>query len=113
MQQVFELGVDGSPVATAERIVAMSANFFSSYPNLPTDMDYQTHVESFVELISGCIDQGFSDARESLDGLQVLQGDIAENIDTTYDLVQEKLAALTETLLNSGNKSEDSSEPQT
>lgn len=113
IQQAYDSGVDVSPVATAERIVSLSANFFSSYQNQHTEMDYQTQVQSFVELISGGIDQGFSEAREILDGLQVLQGDIAANIDTTYDLVQEKLAALTETLLNSGNKSEDSSEPQT
>ncbi|SEQ38980.1 hypothetical protein SAMN03080615_01333 [Amphritea atlantica] len=100
IQQAYDSGVDVSPAATAERIVALSANFFSSYQDQHPEMDYQTQVKSFVKLISGGIDQGFADAREILDGLQVLQGDIAANIDTTYDLVQEKLSTLMDTLLN-------------
>ncbi|MBT3719368.1 MAG: DUF5610 domain-containing protein, partial [Gammaproteobacteria bacterium] len=44
-------------------------------------------------IIGGGIDQGFAEAREILDGLSVLEGDIATNIDATYDLVQEGLQA--------------------
>ncbi len=100
IQKAYDSGLDISPGATAERIVSLSANFFSSYQNQHPEMDYQTQVESFVEVISGGIDQGFAEARNILDGLDVLEGDIATNIDTTYTKVQEKLVTLMDTLMN-------------
>ncbi len=42
-------------------------------------------------MIRGGIEKGFAEAREILGGLNVLDGDIASNIDKTYDLVQKKL----------------------
>lgn len=100
IQKAYDSGLDVTPEATAERIVSLSANFFSSYQNQHPEMDYQTQVESFVGIISGGIDQGFAEARDILDGLNVLEGDIAANIDTTYTMVQEKLVTLMDTLLN-------------
>jgi len=45
-------------------------------------------------VISGGIDKGFKDARDILEGLNVLkEGNIAGNIDATYDLVQKGLQA--------------------
>lgn len=99
IQKAYDTKLDVSPEATAERIVSLSANFFSGYQSIHSEMDYETQVRSFVDVISGGIDQGFSEARDILDGMQVLEGDIATNIDTTYDLVQEKLALLVERLL--------------
>ena len=46
-----------------------------------------------VAVIGGGIEQGFAEAREILDGLGVLQGDIANNIEQTYQRVQEGLQA--------------------
>ena len=100
IQQAYDSGLDVSPEATAERIVSMTTGFFSSYQEQHPEMDFETQVKSFTDLISGGIDQGFAEAREILDGLQVLEGDIAANIDTTYDLVQEKLTAFMDALLN-------------
>ena len=45
-----------------------------------------------MNVIGDAIDKGFSEAREILDSLNVLQGEVKENIDTTYDLIQEKLS---------------------
>jgi hypothetical protein len=42
-----------------------------------------------VETLQKGVDQGFKEARELLDGLKVLNGDIASNIDKTYDLVRQ------------------------
>ena len=53
-------------------------------------------LNQFVDVISSGINQGFAEAREILVGLQVLEGDIASNIDLTYDLVGEKLDAFME-----------------
>ncbi|MDX2424382.1 MAG: DUF5610 domain-containing protein [Amphritea sp.] len=99
IQTAYDSGLDVSPEATADRIVSLSAGFFSSYQAQHPEMDYQNQVTSFVDVISGGIDQGFTEARDILDGLKVLDGDIATNIDKTYDLVQEKLSTLTDTLL--------------
>jgi len=102
IDEAYSSGLDISPDATAERIVSLSTAFFSSYQEQHPEMDPETQLNSFVDLISSGIEKGFSEAREILDGLQVLEGDIAANIDTTYDLVQNKLAAFLDTMLPNG-----------
>lgn len=47
--------------------------------------------KKFSKIIGGGIDKGFVEARKILDGLQVLENDIASNINLTYDLVQDGL----------------------
>lgn len=86
-------GLDVSPQATADRIVSLSTGLFQLYQESNPDKDLATALKDFSELISGAIDKGFAEARKILDGLGVLQGDIASNIDQTYDLVQAGLQA--------------------
>lgn len=85
--------LDVSPQATADRIVALSTGLFQLYQDSNPDKDLATALKDFSELIGGAIDKGFEEARKILDGLGVLQGDIASNIDQTYDLVQAGLQA--------------------
>jgi len=96
IQNTYDSGLDVSPEATAERIVSLSTAFFSSYQEQHPELSQEEAVTNFTALISGGIDTGFSEAREILGGLNVLEGDIATNIDLTYDLVQEKLNAFLE-----------------
>ena len=98
IQAAVDNGLDVSPEATAERIVSLSTAFLPAYLDANPDLDFETAVNQFVDVISGGIDQGFAEAREILDGLKVLNGDIASNIDATYELVQDKLAAFVENL---------------
>ena len=112
IQAAADSGLDVSPEATAERIVSLSTAFFPAYLDANPELDFDTALNQFVDVISGGIDQGFSEAREILDGLQVLEGDIASNIDTTYDLVQDKLAAFVENLSKGESPSEQSAEQQ-
>ncbi|WP_417222380.1 DUF5610 domain-containing protein [Amphritea sp.] len=112
IQQAYDSGLDVTPEATAERIVSLSAAFFSSYQEQHPEMDSQTQAQSFVDIISGGINQGFAEARDILEGLQVLDGDIAANIDKTYELVQDKLSALTDTLLKQTQTLADSTDEQ-
>jgi len=93
IQNTYDSGLDISPEATAERIVSLSTAFFSSYQEQHPELSQQEAVTKFTALISGGIDTGFSEARDILGGLNVLEGDIATNIDSTYELVQEKLEA--------------------
>lgn len=88
IQAGYESGMDFSPQATADRIVSMSTAFFGKYAENHPDKDLETALNDFVKLIGGGIDKGFAEARDILGGLKVLEGDIAANIDKTYELVQ-------------------------
>ena len=96
LERSYAGGLDISPEATAERIVSQTTALFDSFQEQHPELDQPSAAQRFVDLIAGGIDQGFAEAREILDGLQVLNGDIAANIDTTYALVQDGLASFLE-----------------
>lgn len=96
LERGVEEGLDVSPEATAKRILSLTTGMFSRYQDSNPELDFSAQVERFVEIISGGIEQGFNEARTILDGLQVLEGDIATNIDATYALVQQGLQDFTE-----------------
>jgi len=92
IEQSTEQQIDVSPEATAERIVAFSTQFFPQYLEQHPEGDEQEALTKFIEVIASGIDLGFSDARNVLSGLNVLEGEIATNIDKTYELVQQGLS---------------------
>ena len=96
IQATSESGMDFSSQATADRIVSMSTAFFGRYAENHPEKDLETALNDFIKLIGGGIDKGFAEARHILDGLKVLEGDIASNIDKTYELVQAGLKAFVE-----------------
>ena len=96
IQSVSLQGMDVSPEATAERIVLSSTGFFDAYYANHQDLSPEEARSAFAEIIKGGIDRGFREAREILGQLQVLEGNIAANIDQTYDLVQQGLKAFVE-----------------
>jgi hypothetical protein len=96
IQNAYDSGLDVSPEATAERIVSLSTAFFGSYQKQHPELSQEDALTKFTDLISGGINTGFGEARDILSALQVLEGDIASNIDLTYDLVQEKLSSFIE-----------------
>lgn len=83
---------DNTPEATAGRIVSFISQAYELYRGQNKDQDEATTVDKFMSIIQGGVDQGFKEARGILSGLKVLNGDIASNIDKTYDLVQKGLA---------------------
>jgi len=91
VEDAYESGIDFSPEATAERIVAFSTQFFGAYQEQHPEMSEEESLTAFVDVIKGGIEQGFGEATEILEGLKVLEGDIANNIDKTYELVQQGL----------------------
>ncbi|WP_144212854.1 DUF5610 domain-containing protein [Shewanella donghaensis] len=93
IQKMVETDIDNSPEATAERIVSFATNFFSVHQQQNSDMDFEQQLDTFMEKISGAIDQGFKEATDILSGLKVLEGEIAEEVDNTYSLIQEGLEA--------------------
>lgn len=88
IQAAADSGMDFSPQATADRIVSASTAFFGQYAKNHPEKDQQTALNDFIKLIGGGVDKGFAEARQILGGLKVLQGDIASNIDKTYQLIQ-------------------------
>jgi len=86
-----ESGLDVSPEATAERIVSLSTAFLPTFQESNPNESEAEALAHFVDVVRGGIEQGFAEASVILQGLGVLEGSIASNIDFTYDLVQEKL----------------------
>ncbi len=85
-------GHDNTPEGTAGRIVTLSTAFFDAYKAQHPDEDPDTALKSFMDTIRSGMEKGFQEGREILNGLKVLQGDIASNIDKTYELVMQGYA---------------------
>ncbi len=92
LQNAYDSGVDTSPEATADRIVGFATQFFTLHQEQNSNMDFDEQLNSFMDIIGGAIDQGFSEAKDILTSLQVLEGDIESGVEQTYSLVQEGLA---------------------
>ena len=105
IQNASASGVDTSPQATADRIVSLSTAFFAKYQEKHPEKDLETALKDFTKTISDGIDKGFAEARNILDGLNVLQGDIASNIYKTYDLVQSGLKSFVDNYPRPDNQS--------
>lgn len=108
IEDAYSSGLDVSPEATAERIVSQSTSFFEAFKSQERNqgLSEQELADTFIEVIGGGIEQGFSEARDILDGLGVLEGDIASNIDKTYDLVQQGLLDFRAGLLSAGSSAD-------
>lgn len=106
IQNAYDNNVDTSPEATADRIVSFATQFFSIHQQQNSSMDFNEQLDSFMSIIGGAIDQGFTEAKDILDGLNVLKGDIASGVDKTYSLVQEGLQAFRDSF----NPKEDNAE---
>ena len=100
IQKGVDSGLDVSPEATAERIASLSTSFYTAFKEQHAGEDEATVLSNFIETISSGIEKGFAEARDILEGLEVLEGDIASDIDQTFDLVQEKLAAFEAMILD-------------
>lgn len=92
IEAAYDADLDVNPEATAERIISLSTAFFGAYQEQHSELSEGDALTAFVDVISGGIDQGFAEAREILSGLNVLEGDVATNIDQTYELVQARLS---------------------
>lgn len=82
---------DNSPEGTAGRIVSMATAFYDAFAAKHPNDDESETAASFIDTIRSGVEQGFKDARGILESLSVLQGDVAGNVDKTYDLVMKGL----------------------
>lgn len=82
---------DNSPEATADRILAFATGFFDAYAAQRPGDDAEQVARDFVDLIRGGFEKGFNEARDILQGLNVLGGEIESGIMKTFDLVHKGL----------------------
>jgi len=80
-----------NPKATAQRILTLATAYLPAYLRQSPDADDASMRAGFADMIGEGIEQGFAEAREILQGLGVVRGDIAADIDTTLDLVRQGL----------------------
>jgi hypothetical protein len=99
-EKIKNSGIDTSPQATADRIVGFATAYYQKYAEQYPDLPEEERMDKFLALVGGGVDKGFEDARGILDGLGVLEGKIAEDIDSTYSLIQEGFAKFREMMLN-------------
>ena len=99
-QKIKQSEVDTSPEATADRIVSFATAFYQKYKEQTPDMTEEERLDKFLSIIGGGVDTGFKDARDILDGLGVLSGKVADDIDKTYSLIQDGFARFRESILN-------------
>ncbi|MCA1928650.1 DUF5610 domain-containing protein [Rheinheimera sp.] len=99
-EKIKQSGVDTSPQATADRIVGFATAFYQKYSEQNPDMPEEERLDKFLALVGGGVDKGFDDAKSVLDGLGVLNGKVAEDIDSTYSLIQEGFAKFRDMILN-------------
>lgn len=78
---------DNTPAGTAGRIVALSTAFFEAFKKQHPGEDEAVVLQKFMDTIRSGMEKGFAEARNILQGLGTLNGDIAANIDKTYELV--------------------------
>ena len=83
---------DNTPEGTAGRIVSLSTGFFEAFKRQHPGEDEVEVLKKFMHTIREGMERGFREAREILQGLGVLGGDIAASIDKTYELVQKGYA---------------------
>lgn len=79
--------LDNTPEGTSERIVSLSTAFYSAFRQQEGLEDNAASREQFIGVIRAGFEKGFEEAKEILDGLKVLKGDVASNIDKTFELV--------------------------
>jgi hypothetical protein len=82
---------DHTPEKTADYIVSISTGFFDKYADSHQELEQQSLLDGFMELISGGIKRGLEEAKDILEGLDVLNGQVEEGIDTTDTLIWAKL----------------------
>ncbi|KUM55028.1 DUF5610 domain-containing protein [Rheinheimera sp. EpRS3] len=98
-QKIYDSGIDTSPEATADRIVAFATGFYSRYKELNPGKSEEETLDSFMQIIGGGIEKGFSDAKDILKGLKVYEGEVEGGVDKTYSLVMQGLNSFREKML--------------
>jgi len=88
-----------SPEATAKRITDFALKFFPMYASQHQDMTYEQQVDGYKKLVSGAIDQGFTEAMKILGDMP---SQVSEGISKTRDIVTQNLNSFFDYMLGKG-----------
>lgn len=83
---------DNTAEGTAGRIVSLSTGFYEAFKSQHAGEDEAAVLKNFMTTIRGGFEQGYKEASDILQGMKVLNGDVASGIDNTYQLVQKGYA---------------------
>ena len=83
--------IDTSPEATANRIADFAIGAFSAWQKNNPGLSEQEARQQFATFIGGAIQQGIDEARGILGALNALNPTIENNINSTWDIVQQRL----------------------
>jgi hypothetical protein len=86
------LSQDNTAEGTSGRIVSLSTGFYEAFKSQHTGEDEASVLKNFMTTIRGGFEQGYQEASDILQGMNVLNGDIASGIAKTYELVQKGYA---------------------
>lgn len=99
VQKIYDSGIDTSPEATADRIVAFATGFYSRYKELNPGKSEEETLDNFMQVIGSGIEKGFADAKDILKGLKVYEGEVESGVDKTYGLVMQGLNSFRDKML--------------
>jgi len=83
---------DNTAEGTSGRIVSLSTGFYEAFKQQHTGEDEAAVLKSFMATIRSGFEQGYKEASGILQGMNVLNSDVASGISKTYDLVQKGYA---------------------
>lgn len=86
------LSQDNTAEGTAGRIVSLSTGFYEAFKSQHSGEDEAAVLKNFMATIRGGFEQGYQEASDILQGMNVLNGDVASGIGKTYELVQKGYA---------------------
>lgn len=96
IQRAVESGQNMSPEATADRIISFATRLIGRAEASQADLspeEQQSREQLFNNIQIG-IERGFEQARDILEGLKALNGDVKVTVDDTYNQVQKGLSDL-------------------
>ncbi|KKO45342.1 hypothetical protein WG68_11525 [Arsukibacterium ikkense] len=108
-QKIYDSGIDTSPEATAERIVAFATGFYSRYKEQNPGRSEEEQLDNFLKVIGGGIEKGFADAKSILKGLKVYEGEVEAGVDQTYAKVMAGLDSFRQKMLELAEQPTDAS----
>ena len=79
---------DNTAEGTSGRIVSLSTGLYELFKQQHTGEDEAAVLKNFMETIRSGFEQGYKEASDILQGMNVLNGDVASGISKTYELVQ-------------------------
>ena len=86
------VGQDNTAEGTSGRIVSLSTGFYEAFKQQHAGEDEGIVLKNFMTTIRSGFEQGYKEASDILQGMNVLNGDVASGISKTYELVQKGYA---------------------